>query len=379
MQRVCFGWLAWEMTGSPFWLGAIATAEFLPVLLVSPLVGDTLDRHDKRRIIVFSELLAAASLSAILLLFLLGVLTVPLLFLFAFAVGTAMAISHPAQLAWYPHLLQDRSHISSAANIYILVLNLARFVGAGLAGVVISLLGIAAALALTVAGYLIFVAVLAVLPKQDRARAATASGGALKSAAEGLRYTFSHPLIGGILVLTAATSAGGRGLPDLAPAITEIQLAMPTNWFTTLVAATGLGSVVAGLWNLVRRDQSVAASVRLTVRFSLAMALCMAVLAMTTNFVLAVGFFAALGFSITITAVQSQHVIQSTVDDTMRGRVNALYFLTFRGGTAFGALWMGAAASGLGLSATTLLGAFACLLGWLRYRSLRLAVSPAPA
>lgn len=370
MQRVCFGWLAWELTQSTFWLGMVAFAEFLPVLLVSPLVGDAIDRFDKRRIIMASELLPALALTLLIGLLNLEILTMPLLFFVAFVVGTSMAISHPAQLAWYPMLLRDRTHISSAANIYILSLNIARFAGAGLAGLTISLYGISAAVALTVAGYLIFFFMLKSIPHTDLATHQQSRGSAWKGAVDGLQYVMTHPLLGPMLMLIAITSAGARGIPDLAPALTELQYDMHSEWFSILIAATGLGSVLAGIWNLLSRDHSLETAVRLTVTFSMLIALCAMLLSVIDNFWLSIGLFITLGYAITITAVKSQQVIQSTTDDSMRGRVNAFYFLIFRGGTAFGALWMGVAASSVGLLITLLLGGVACFAASVRYRKL---------
>lgn len=371
IQRVCFGWLAWDMTHSPFWLGMIAFAEFLPILLVSPLVGDAIDRYDKKHIILSFEILPAAALTLLIALISQDLLNIPLLFLIAFVVGTSMAISHPAQLAWYPTLLVDRTVIGSAANIYILSLNIARFLGAGVAGLVISLYGISLAVGMAVAGYLIFATVLACIPQLDK-RTSARGGGALRGVYDGFRYSLAHPLIGGMLLVIAVTSIGARGVPDLAPAITELALHAPAEWFSMLIAATGVGSVLAGLWNLSMKDQGLALAVRLTIGFALLLAGCTAMIGLAGEFWIAIGLFTALGFSITVTAVKSQQVIQSLVEDSMRGRVNSLYFLTFRGGTAFGALWMGTASTSIGLMATLLLGGLACLVVWARFRNLRL-------
>jgi predicted MFS family arabinose efflux permease len=358
------------MTNSTFWLGVVSFAEFLPILLVSPLIGDAIDRRDKKNIIVCFEVLPAVAMLFLLVLLLLGALTLPLLFTIAFVVGTSMAVSHPAQLAWYPTLLQDRSHIGSAANIYILSLNLARFVGAGLAGAVISIFGVESAVALTAVGYLTFVAVLMTIPQRDKAPAQTHPGNALSGAVAGMRYAIGRRVLGMTLLIIAITSAGARGIPELAPAITERQLGLPAEVFSVLIAVTGLGSVIAGCWNLAARDQSTLTAIRQTVIFGLVLAPCAIGIAFAETLWLAVLLFTALGFAITVTAVKSQQVIQSLVDDSMRGQVNTLYFLSFRGGAAFGALWMGTVSSGIGLSATLVIGGVLCAGAWWLTRDL---------
>lgn len=370
MQRVCFGFLVWEMTHSSFWLGAIAFTEFLPILLVSPLIGNAIDKHDKKNIIILFESAAALAMLLLLALLILDALSLPLLFIIAFVVGTSMAVSHPAQLAWYPILLQDRSHIGSAANIYILSLNLARFVGAGTAGGLISLFGIETAVALTILGYLIFAVVLTTIPQLDKAPDNPNRAHALRGAVMGIRYAASQRILGMILLVIAITSIGARGIPELAPALTELQLGLETEWFSILIAVTGLGSIISGCWILAARDQSERTAVRLTVLFGLVMSFCAVGIAFSEKLVVTMLLFTALGFSITITAVKSQQVIQSLVDDEMRGRVNALYFLSFRGGTALGAFWMGMTSSALGLSATLVIGGLLCAGAWWLSRDL---------
>lgn len=364
MQRVCFAFLAWEMTQSTFWLGIISFAEFLPILLFSPFVGDAIDRLNKKKIILLFEILPALIMLLLLVLLISGNLNLTLLIAIAFIVGTSMAISHPAQLAWYPTLLKKAEHIGSGANIYILSLNLSRFLGAALVGAVIAFSGIEMAVGLTAIGYLIFVFFLLsiadkdVLPKKDKRNSA------IRGALDGWRYLQERKVLGGVLIAIALTSAGARGLPELAPAISELKLDQSAEVFSLLISFTGLGSVLAGIWNFTARDNSVETAIRQTISFSFVLAICVALLAFVQSLIWALALFALLGFAITVTAVRSQQVIQTLVSDDMRGRVNSLYFLTFRGGTAFGALWMGIASSVIGLTLTTILGAIICIIAW---------------
>ena len=46
MQRVGMGWLAWEMTHSPLWLGIVAAADLAPMIFMGPFAGAITDRHN---------------------------------------------------------------------------------------------------------------------------------------------------------------------------------------------------------------------------------------------------------------------------------------------------------------------------------------------
>lgn len=76
MQRIAVGWLAWELTGSAAWLGAVAFADLFPTVIVAPLAGAAADRWDRRRILratVVVNLLQAAALALLSATGLLGI------------------------------------------------------------------------------------------------------------------------------------------------------------------------------------------------------------------------------------------------------------------------------------------------------------------
>ena len=83
--RVAIGWLGWQLTGSAFWLGALAAADSMPALVLGPFGGVMADRHDRRKISIATQ--ASLAIIAVLL----TVLTVSDLMtiwlLFALALG----------------------------------------------------------------------------------------------------------------------------------------------------------------------------------------------------------------------------------------------------------------------------------------------------
>jgi len=369
MRHVAFGWLAWSLTQSPFWLGTVAFAEFLPILLVTPFLGSFLDRVSRKKVVIATEVASLGLCAVLLVLVVADRLTIASLLGVAFAAGAAVAIGHPAQLSWYPALLRDRAHIASAANIYILSFNIARFVGAALAGIVIARVGIEAAVGLVLLGHAAFTLILALISAPPGTTPPAGRESFAAAAAGGYRYAASEPVIAGMLLVIALTAIGGRGIPDLAPAIAELRLDVNVEWFTALVSATGFGSIAAGVWKLASSSRTIDRAIAQTRLFSYGMAASAAALALSTGLVPAAAACVALGFSITVTAVDSQMVIQSTVTEAFRGRVNAIYFLTFRGGTALGAFLMGLSASRMGLVATLFAGGALCLVGLVLSRS----------
>ena len=58
IQRVGMGWLAWELTRSPFWLGAVGFADMVPAMILAPFAGAIADRVNRLKGIQFTQFLA---------------------------------------------------------------------------------------------------------------------------------------------------------------------------------------------------------------------------------------------------------------------------------------------------------------------------------
>jgi predicted MFS family arabinose efflux permease len=91
--------------------------------------------------------------------------------------------------------------------------------------------------------------------------------------------------------------------------------------------------------------------------------------ALVQNFWLALAFLTVAGFSMVVSGAGTQTLLQSSVDNEMRGRVMALFTLLYRGLPALGALAMGGAAEAIGLEATVAVAASLCVASWWWIRS----------
>ncbi len=91
---------------------------------------------------------------------------------------------------------------------------------------------------------------------------------------------------------------------------------------------------------------------------SLVVAVSAALFTATQRLWMAAAILVVTGFGMSCTGISAQTLIQMSVEPAMRGRVLGIYALLFRGGPAFGALVMGAAAEYVGLQDPVLAGAF---------------------
>lgn len=360
MQRVGVGWLAWTLTHSSFWLGLIAFADLFPIIFLSPLSGILADRYDRRRIMLFTQ--HAALIQALLLAALTstGLINIEGLLVLTLGLGVADAINQPARLSWLPSLVKAVD-LPSAVAVNSIVFNIARFIGPAIAGIVIAGSGVVITFVLNALSYAVFIATLLCIRLKSKPHGHKRSN-IWHEMRAGYRYTARHPQIGPVFLMLILTALGIRGIPELTPALAEMAFQRGAGGFAVLITMIGLGALVAGLW-IIGRDLSKDLA-SLIVRHVLCLSLSVLYLAINHEFFIALSLFFVIGFSLAVTGISAQTMVQMKVAEHMRGRVFALYGVVYRGGSAIGALWMGTVASCYGVRWTIYAGAALCFAAW---------------
>lgn len=371
VHRVAAGWLAWELTGSGFWLGAIAFADLCPVVVLGPIAGALADRFDRRRVSVVCQILSLAQATALCALTAAGSISIEMLFALTLCLGVFGAVHQPARLSLVPSLVRTED-LSSAVAITSVIFNLARFVGPALSGVIITMGGIAPAFAFNALTYLASIAALLSLRLLPRVSAAGPPSGVFAEAAAGIRYAVRHPAIGPLLISSTLVSVLARPVFELLPGFAGAVFQRGPGGLAALTSAVGLGAIAGGLWLAQRGGLKGLVPIALgAVTLS---GFTVAVFAVVGNFWLALAAMSVTGFAIVASGIATQTLIQSSVDDSMRGRVLALWGLIFRGVPALGALAMGWLSGFVGFGWPVAAGGIVCfLLGlWMFRRRERL-------
>lgn len=115
MQNVARGWYIYELTGSPFLLGAVAAAQGIPILVVSPFIGAMADRVEKRTLLFIGLLGAGFSAIVIALVIFFGVIQWWHLIAFALFQGCALAIIFTIRGAYLPELVKPHQLLNAGA------------------------------------------------------------------------------------------------------------------------------------------------------------------------------------------------------------------------------------------------------------------------
>ncbi len=381
MQRTGLGALAWELTGSAFYLGLIAMAEFLPSILLGPFAGAVADRVSRLGIIAAMHGLLCVQALTLGLLTVGGFATPELLFLLTLVLGAATAAAQPARLSLVPSLVA-REDIPSAVAVNSVGWNSARFVGPMLAGPLLLHLGPVTgagwAFLCNTATFAAFLAVLPMLRLSPRLRARRERRGLFAEIGEGFRHIGRHAGVGPLILLLLAGALLVRPYVELLPAFADVVFERGAEGFSMLIAVNGLGALAGGLW-LAQRGSRRGLAVIVFAGAAVHAAM-VALFSVIGDFHLALAALAAAGFAMLVMGVGAQSLIQMGTPADMLGRVLSVYGLTFRAGPALGALAMGALADRIGLSWPVLGGACLCLAAIVlllrRLRAVHAALEP---
>lgn len=363
VQRIAVGWLTWQLTESPTWLGVIAFADFFPNIVMAPLAGALADRLDRLRAIRLYVLLSAIVSSAIAALTLSGHIDIHLLLILVLTNGTIMAFNYPVRLSII-HALVGRDVLTSAISVNALLFNIARIGGPALAGFIIVTWGVGPALVFTAASDIAFIAALYAVTLKEEAgnRERKPAKDIPAEIMEGFRYAAKHPGIGPLLILLAMTSVFGRPYVDLFPGFADRIFSRGADGLAWLTAMVGVGAFLGSL--MLARREGVAGLTRMLVGSTLLLALSLLGFVATDIFWVALVCTVVGGFAMVTIGVTEQTLLQTAVEGAMRGRVLSIYTLIARGGPSIGALLMGWVAEYTGLRWPVAGGALICIGLW---------------
>ena len=136
-QRLSVGWLIWDLTESATWLGAIAMAEFLPILFLTPLGGVIADRYNRLSIAKISQIVTCLISLCLCILTFSSQVTPLILFFIMLIAGTINALNQASRVSLVVNMV-PRELMTPAIAINSVIFNLARIVGPAIGGLLIS-------------------------------------------------------------------------------------------------------------------------------------------------------------------------------------------------------------------------------------------------
>jgi len=360
MTQVATVWLVYNLSDSPWMLGVVGFTSQIPTLILLPFAGVLIDRWNRHRVIIATQILAMVQSLALAVLALTGVINIWHILVLSFFQGAINAFDAPARQAFVPELVEKKEDLANAIALNASMVNGARLIGPAIAGLLIATVGPSYCFLIDGLSYIAVIAGLLAMQIKARQIAATNTK-PLERLKEGFVYAFSFPPIRAILLLLALVSFAGMSHTVLVPIFATKILQGGPQTLGFLMAASGVGAF-AGAISLISRTSIVGlgkwiATSPAIMGFGLIGLGLSRILGLSLIMMLFVGFGFILQFA------GGNTFLQTIVEDDKRGRVMSIYTMAFFGVTPFGNLVAGGLANYIGAPNTVIIGGILCILG----------------
>jgi MFS family permease len=371
MEQIALGWIALELTHSPFLVALVGFYRSLPLFAFGLIGGVLGDRYDRKRLVWLLQLANVATMAAVAVLLLLDRLAFWQLALAELAMGAFQSFDWPSRRALTLDLV-GRDRLANAVALDATGQNISRAVGPLVAGALIQVLNPGSAVALLAGIYLLNGLLIVRLPASAQAAIVVRTQGVLQSLKAGFGYVLKDQAVVGVLVITVWMNLLFFPYQQLLPVMAVDVLRTDSLGLGILGAADGLGSLIGttAIATLVGQRRhglyfwasSLFGAVAL-LGFAASPTLAVA------SALLFLGGLGRSGF-----AVYQTTIILRNSSDEMRGRAMGVLTLAIGVGP-FGSLELGALAQAVGTPLAIGLDAALCviLMAWavVSYRGLR--------
>ena len=366
MQRMTVGWMTWELTESTTWLGIIAFADTVPLIVITLFAGALADRIGYFRVMRLSVFGSATVTTIFAAMTILGLIDIWWVLGLTLLYGSIESVTYPARMAAV-NLLVPKRDLTAAISLGSTTFNGARIIGPAIAGPLILLVGAGAVLALSAALYFLLVLVLLILKVEEPRGAPAGSRNMLGEIADAVRYVVRDPGIWFLMIILGATGIFIRPYIELLPGFVALAFGRGPDGLALVLAMIGVGAMLGSLWLGWRgKIEGLTAFTSLTI---VIMGATQIVYTTVESIWVAGVFMAISGFCMNGGSSASQTLIQTTVEHRMRARVISLFVVISWGIPAFGAVIMGWVAELIGIRATLAAGGVLAVLVYLWART----------
>jgi MFS family permease len=355
MQAVAQGWLVLELSKSPFWLGFDGFMATSPGLLLTLAGGVFADLMDRRKLLIYTQIVAGLAALTLGILTATHVVQVWMILCLSFVTGCCLAIAGPSYMALVFDLVGGKD-LANAVALNSTQFQLARVLGPVFAGIGFKLFGLAGCFFANGVSFVAVVIGLAMV-RYDHRPAKTATDRSLKDRrafvddlVEGFRYVGRRPRVKMLLLISAATSLFGAPYLSMTPVFARDIFHLGASGLALLMGTAGAGALFGALFLAYLGDFRRKGWFVLGGDFGFAISLIC--FALSTNLTRSLISLFLLGFAFVCSVAVTNTLLQKLVTDDMRGRVMSMFMLSFIGAMPIGNLIAGAASHRFGVPHT---------------------------
>jgi MFS family permease len=356
MQAVAQGWLMLQLTNSAFWLGLDAFMATAPGFLLTLLGGVFADLVDRRRLLIYTQVVAGLAALALATLVWTGAVNRWIVLGFSFVTGCCMALASPSYLALTFDLV-GREDLANAIALNSSQFQLSRVVGPALAGFGFKLFGLAGCFYVNGLSFIAVVVSLGMVrvepgmhPTNAPAHSVSDRRALWGDLLEGFRYVRNRPRVFSLLMISSVNSLFGAPYFALIPIYARDVFHLGATGLASLMGMAGAGAFCGAalltiLGDFRRKGWAILGG-------SFAFGICVIAFALSTRLMFSYIFLFGLGFAVVTSVAVVNTLLQKLVTDQMRGRVMSMFILSFMGTMPIGNIIAGSVSQRFGVAHT---------------------------
>jgi Arabinose efflux permease len=358
MQGIAQGWLLFELTSSPFYLGLFSSLRMVMLVSFFILGGIMSDRIDRRKVMLAIQWISALTALGLAVLVSTHSIRVWHIFVLGAITSTSWAFEQPVRQALLPQLVK-REDLVNALALNAVTWNGAGLLGPSLVGVAVPYIGIDGCFYVNVVSYL---AVIGALLRMHvpRLNHDHAQSSVIQSLVDAFGYVRREKIIATFLSVSAIFNIFGRSYITLLPVFAKDVLRLGASGFGFISASPGLGTIIGSftLASLGRVEAKRGPMLAILVLFSITLFF----FAVSGDSRLAFGLLVVVGALSTVFETLLNTSIQLRVEEAFRGRISGFYGLTGGGLREFGGMQAGFVAEWTGAPFAIAVGAVVLMI-----------------
>ena len=361
IQQVALAWLVYRLTQSTFLLGLTGFLLNIFYLLLGPAAGMVADRLPRLPTLIAIDVILAALSIGLAVMGLMGVEDVNAYLAVAALIGVANAFEMPVRQTLIKDIVEDRNLVTSALGMSAMIFNVGRMIGPSIAGVMLIHVSEAWCFVLNALSYAAIIGALIAM-RLPRAAAPAAPAAQPAGLRANLSVLLSFPAVRYLLPTVVAVGLFATPYVPLMPSIVTHFFDGQSSTLGLLMSAAGLGAFAAATY--LSLQPGYGRQIRMVSLAPLAVGAVLLCFAWSRSLPLSMLLLGGLGASVLVAVNATNALLQQSVPDAWRGRVIALYSMSFAGTAPIGGLLAGSLGEHLGLAVTlTLNGALIVAAG----------------
>lgn len=338
VQQTAQTWLVYSVTNSPFKVGLVGVAQFLPMLFLSLFAGVVVDHFSKKKLLVLTQALFLAQAVAMTLLTYTHIIQYWHILLLSFLFGVTQTLDMPARQSFFIDLVGPEN-VTNAISLNSTIVNLARIIGPALSGVLMMKLGATACFLINSVSYIPVIIGIMMIRVNEK-QSVTYSRNMLPEISDGMRYIKKDKtLVADVLMMTVVCTFALNN-DVIIPVFAHEYLGRGIDGYSSLLAAAGAGAFSAAILMAYRSSKGV--NKRLLVISSVAIGLLQVSTGITNKYIFNLIVVALIGFCNLIFLNTANSIFQTNSSNEYRGRVMSVYSFLNLGSTPIGNFLAGA-------------------------------------